>query len=689
MSPPARYLAFSLFKGAKDVTPKAADADWPTLVTRLQTLDVRGVEPQEGKDGPGFSFASYDPPRRSNDNVVRLSALVLDIDNGAAYGDVKGGIAHLEHVAYSTHRSTTEHPKFRLVFPLTRGVSANEWPKVWQAGSALIGGHADKATKDASRFYYFHSCSKANEAASFRHHNAGAWLDPDTIINLIGAESTRTSRQRFADNDVFLAGLPDVPDPGRVCVDGERTGHLTRLAGMWIGEGNPLETVKLLASQWNERNRPPLEPAKVYSTCESIWRSHTRNRQQATTPPASLPATAGTISFGAPLQVEPLFSLLEASGARLLASPPRERRWLLKDCLPCGKVGAIVAGGGTGKSFLALQLALSVACGVPLAGHWEIGLPGSVIALFAEDDEEEIQRRLHSIVTALKAAGVLREEHMSHIATRLFVRSMIAMDNQMTAVAMNGHVSQTLYVARLIETIRGAPDLRLVIIDPASRFRSGDENSALDMTKFVQALEVVATSTGAAVLVLHHANKGSLQGGEQNQSASRGSSAFTDAVRWQLNLSSLTERDAQRFGVPDARRSLYLCASLTKQNYGPPQAPVYLERGPGGWLNKGALNALRETKRGEAMMAVLRKLLTSQTLYSAKTFEDGFGGVDGPFALSAHDLRRVLREAIDEGLLETGEGRAKKLQVTEAGRRVLDISEAAIRDLRSATTGGA
>lgn len=685
-------LSFSVFSGSKDATPTTADADWAQLSTRLQTLDIRGANTQEGKDGPGFSFAKYRAPRRSNENVEHLSALVLDVDSGAAYNDIKFGIAHLEHVAYSTHRSTAAHPKFRLVFPLVRDVLPAEWPRIWQAGTALIAGNADKAAKDPSRFYYFHSCSKANEADAFRHHQIGAWLDPDALLTNSRAAAHATT-QHFSANDDFVAGILEGPDPKRVCGDGERNSHLTRLAGMWIGEGLALDAVKLEAVQWNERNTPPLPLAEVYSTCEGIWRTHIRNHAlpASCSPAASAAVTTAagpTISFGVLEPVQPLFDLQSAAGSRLLSVVPPVRRWLLRDCLPCGKVAAIIAPGGTGKSIFSLQLAVSVACGLPLAGVWHVEQPGPVLGLFAEDDEEELHRRLHSIVTQLRSEGVMSPEVDARLKENLFVRSMVADNNLMTSALPNGQVVQTPYVQRLIATVRQAPDARLVIVDPASRFRGGQENSAEDMTRFVEALELLSKTTGTTVVVLHHANKGSMQGGEQSQSASRGSSAFTDGVRWQLNMAPLTEKEGKAFGVPEERRSHYLSATVTKNNYASPQATVYLMRGAGGCLRDAGLSSAPDAKRNETMLAVLKKVGERQGVYSQRAFDREFGGRTNIFGISSTELRGLLKRCVKAGYLDDapdeGDSRKNPLTLTADGKILVSVISEVRNDLRSA-----
>src|SRR5690606_30654641 len=84
------------------------------------------------------------------------------------------------------------------------------------------------------------------------------------------------------------------------------------------------------------------------------------------------------------------------SAASLAGKPVKPRDWLVQDLVP-GKTVTLFGGdGGTGKSLLALQLAVAVAGGRDWIGRQV--KPGKVIFLSAEDDEEELHRRLHSIL---------------------------------------------------------------------------------------------------------------------------------------------------------------------------------------------------------------------------------------------------------------------------------------------------
>jgi len=74
--------------------------------------------------------------------------------------------------------------------------------------------------------------------------------------------------------------------------------------------------------------------------------------------------------------------LASINAGRFLKSSPPYIEWLLKDSLPCGKVGLVVADGGTGKGFFLLQLGISIATGIPfLDGLYELGETGKVLLI--------------------------------------------------------------------------------------------------------------------------------------------------------------------------------------------------------------------------------------------------------------------------------------------------------------------
>lgn len=83
----------------------------------------------------------------------------------------------------------------------------------------------------------------------------------------------------------------------------------------------------------------------------------------------------------------------------LAGKPVPPRRWLVREMIPDSDVTLLFGDGGTGKSMLALQLAVATVAGK----EWLGNLPekGPVILVSAEDDLDEMHRRLAADVARL------------------------------------------------------------------------------------------------------------------------------------------------------------------------------------------------------------------------------------------------------------------------------------------------
>lgn len=135
---------------------------------KLEFQDFSGVEAtlyelskkyaKSKQDRPLISMAKYeDGKTRANDNVVEWTSwCAVDVDS-AQMIDVENELK-LDHefyyVCHSTASSTFEHPKFRLIIPLSRAVKSSEISHFWYALNKDIGNLVDKQTKDKSRMFY-------------------------------------------------------------------------------------------------------------------------------------------------------------------------------------------------------------------------------------------------------------------------------------------------------------------------------------------------------------------------------------------------------------------------------------------------------------------------------------------------------------------------------------------------------
>lgn len=256
--------------------------------------------------------------------------------------------------------------------------------------------------------------------------------------------------------------------------------------------------------------------------------------------------------------------------------------------LTAGSVGTIVGAGGIGKTTLLMQLsiALSVSALAVRSVFAPTGTPCRVVLVAAEESADILRIRLHAINNWMSGdqeqASLLsaesRENHMSLMEKHLL---LVPAAGESVYLVKDGE--RTEFFTALCKFCQGA---RLIIIDPLRRLHDGDENNSAAMTQIVQALEALAKQTGAAVIAAHHISKGAMFSGvNDSATASRGSSALTDAVRWQLNLSGMSEVEAKAFGLTGQHKS-YLRLDFAKANYVAPQPTIWLKRLEGGVLTR-------------------------------------------------------------------------------------------------------
>lgn len=83
------------------------------------------------KDVGGFVMGTLKNGKRKNGFVLNRTAITLDLDHAVKdVWDVITMLEDFECLMYSTHKHTTDNPRVRLIIPLSRPVSADEYPAV-------------------------------------------------------------------------------------------------------------------------------------------------------------------------------------------------------------------------------------------------------------------------------------------------------------------------------------------------------------------------------------------------------------------------------------------------------------------------------------------------------------------------------------------------------------------------------
>ena len=335
------------------------------------------------------------------------------------------------------------------------------------------------------------------------------------------------------------------------------------------------------------------------------------------------------------------------------ATPPA-RQWIVDGMIPAGEIGRLVAPGGTGKSMVLLQLAVSVATG---GINWLGFTPGQgaskVLILSAEDDTNELHRRFHAIGQGLKAAGELVHPAALSNVVPIAVRGM---DLRLITTIDGAAVRDTGRVEWLVKVIEQT-EAKLVIMDPQMSFYGGEENSNKDAQVWIDTLRHITERTGVTLLIVHHANKAAMNGNADGGTAARGASAFRDGCRFELNLAGMTEKDAKDHGIDVDDRGRYVRLTMPKANYAPPFQGVWLERGNGGYLSRSDIYQTRCTKSASpenhaAILELLTQRAEEGKYYSKRKFCTSFSGNERVNKVGRDTLNTALAVLIENGTLK-------------------------------------
>lgn len=162
--------------------------------------------------------------------------------------------------------------------------------------------------------------------------------------------------------------------------------------------------------------------------------------------------------------------------------------WIVEGLLTKGRVSVLIGDGGIGKSYLALDLALSMASGDSWLEH-PIPQRGVVIYV-AGEGEDDIPERL---MTWEIARGMITPPEFILVTDTV---QLLDRDD----------VDEFIDYARDVSRDGNLP-LELIILDTLSCMFSGEENSGKEMKLAVLGADHIARKTGAHVMLLHHTNK--------------------------------------------------------------------------------------------------------------------------------------------------------------------------------------
>ncbi len=153
-----------------------------TSETVEQYRKMTKVQQDNIKDVGGFVMGKLKGGRRKKDCVISRSAVTLDMDHGpGGILDEIEMLTDMKMIIYSTHKHTPENPRLRLIIPLAREVTPDEYGAVSRKLAEEVGiDYFDRTTYEPSRLMYWPSTSSDGEYV-FKEFD-GRLTDPDEVL---------------------------------------------------------------------------------------------------------------------------------------------------------------------------------------------------------------------------------------------------------------------------------------------------------------------------------------------------------------------------------------------------------------------------------------------------------------------------------------------------------------------------
>ena len=214
--------------------------------------------------------------------------------------------------------------------------------------------------------------------------------------------------------------------------------------------------------------------------------------------------------------------------ADFAADPPVMPEELIEGVLRRGHKMLISGSSKAGKSFLLMELCISIAEGKPWLGF--TCRKGRVLYINLEIDPASCVNRFVKIYEALG----FERKHMDDIIIW----------------NLRGHAAPLdQLVPKLIRRVRDQ-HLDAIIIDPIYKVITGDENSASDMAAFCNQFDRICNETGCSTIYCHHHSKGA-QGAKRAMDRASGSGVFARDPDAQLDMIELELSDEVRNMIAD------------------------------------------------------------------------------------------------------------------------------------------
>lgn len=276
--------------------------------------------------------------------------------------------------------------------------------------------------------------------------------------------------------------------------EGGRNDTCARLAGYFFKKGLNSDIVEALLIEWNEKNDPPLPVSEVRTTIKSIERSHAGAERQFTSVEFKddrdehPQETTNTSTFG----VMRMTDYVKGYGGEGVS-------WLVDEWLPDSSITFLVSPPESYKTWILLDLAVSVSAGVPFLGKYRVNSPGPTLIIQQEDSHSGLTDRLALIAEQKLGALPKLDGETWTIPTMPDIPIYVHPDRQLRF----GNKQVIAELERQIATIRP----KVIMIDPLYSTTDSTDNYMADLANRMMVLKTWRDKYGCSFVIAHHSKK--------------------------------------------------------------------------------------------------------------------------------------------------------------------------------------
>lgn len=274
--------------------------------------------------------------------------------------------------------------------------------------------------------------------------------------------------------------------------EGGRNDTCARLAGYFFKKGMTQDIVEALLLEWNERNDPPLPINEVRTTIRSIERSHSGIQTQFTSVEFEDDKIEEEKNKVPTFDVMRMSDYVKGYGGEGVS-------WLIDDWLPDKSITFLVSPPESYKTWMLLDLAVSVASGVPFLGRYEVAQTGPTLIIQQEDSHSGLTDRLALIVEQkLKLRTDLDGEtwqipKMPDLPIYIHPDRKLRFDNKKVLEELEEQI-------RVIKP-------KVIMIDPLYSTTSTTDNYMADLANRMMVLKAWRDKYGCSFVIAHHSKK--------------------------------------------------------------------------------------------------------------------------------------------------------------------------------------